>query len=75
MKVIPQTDASFATNGFRFLLSGPMDMLVVVESSSDLSHWKPLLTNQTRGGPAVVEVNDRNATNSNQRFYRARSAE
>jgi hypothetical protein len=55
---------------FRLNLVGPLGRFYVFEASTNLVDWTPILTNRA---PFVVE--DREALNSSQRFYRAGPAQ
>ena len=63
---------SFITNGFGFNLSGMAGQTVVIEASTDLTSWSPLLTNSVPTGN--FHFNDPVSTNFAQRFYRVRLA-
>jgi uncharacterized repeat protein (TIGR03803 family) len=66
----PDGRGSFVTNGFGFNLSGMAGQTVVIEASSNLRSWTPLLTNSLLTG--CFHFNDPDSTNFAQRFYRAR---
>ncbi len=61
---------SFITNGFGCDLSGMAGQTVVIEASTNLAAWTPLLTNSPPTG--CFHFNDPDSTNFTQRFYRAR---
>jgi uncharacterized repeat protein (TIGR03803 family) len=61
---------SFISNGFGFNLSGMAGQTVVIEASTNLTSWTPLLTNSLLTG--CFYFNDPASTNFAQRFYRAR---
>src|SRR5688572_26213942 len=67
----PQSPASIRTDGFRFRLASATDSRAVIDYSTDLRNWTPLITNQVAAGPGV-EISDFGATNGPSRFYRAR---
>lgn len=58
------------SNAFGFRAQGASNQSVVVEASSDLIEWRPLLTNTANHG--LLYFNDTNWTIMPQRFYRAR---
>jgi 2',3'-cyclic-nucleotide 2'-phosphodiesterase (5'-nucleotidase family) len=60
----------FIANGFGFDLSGMPGQTVVIEASTNLTAWRPLLTNSLLTGSCYF--NDCDSTNIAQRFYRAR---
>jgi hypothetical protein len=63
---------SLATNGFAFSYSGPTNLAVIVEFSSDLSKskWTPVQTNILSGGAASFKA--LRLTNAPVGFYRIR---
>lgn len=61
----------FRTNHFGFNVSGAANSTMVIDVSSDLSNWTPIVTNTPQSGSFYF--NDPNSVNSSQRFYRARS--
>ena len=65
-----QGSGSFISNGFGFDLSGMAGQTVVIEASTNLTSWTPLLTNSLLTG--CFHFNDSDSTNCAQRFYRAR---
>jgi hypothetical protein len=61
---------NFTPGGFRFKLDGaPGTNAIVIEASSDLAHWQPIVTNLPAGGS--VQLLDPAAINFRYRFYRA----
>jgi uncharacterized repeat protein (TIGR03803 family) len=60
----------FIANGFGFDLSGMAGQTVVIEASTSLTSWTPLLTNSLVTG--YFYFHDPDSTNLAQRFYRAR---
>lgn len=60
-------------DGFGFIITGPSNVVIVVEGSSTLgsSSWIPLSTNTLTNGSAFFK--DFKATNFNPRYYRLRS--
>jgi uncharacterized repeat protein (TIGR03803 family) len=64
-----QGSCSFISNGFGFNLSGMAGQTVVIEASTNLTSWTPLLTNSLLTG---WYFNDCDSTNFAQRFYRVR---
>jgi hypothetical protein len=65
-----QGSCSFISNGFGFNLSGMAGQTVVIEASTNLTSWMPLLTNSLQTG--CFNFNDCDSTNTAQRFYRVR---
>jgi sugar lactone lactonase YvrE len=61
----------FLANQFGFNLSGPSGLAIVVDGSTDLVTWTPLLTN-TSGSGSPLYFYDPYWTNFPWRFYRAR---
>jgi hypothetical protein len=61
---------SFSSNGFGCNLSGMAGQTVVIEASTNLTSWTPLLTNSLLTG--CFHFNDRASTNFARRFYRTR---
>jgi uncharacterized repeat protein (TIGR03803 family) len=61
---------SFNWNGFGFDLGGVAGQTVVIEASTNLTSWTPLLTNRLLTG--CFYFKDCDSTNFAQRFYRAR---
>lgn len=57
------------TNGFKVLLSGPSGSNFVVDASTDLNNWSPILTNFASTG--TISCTDTLAKNFPIRFYRA----
>ncbi len=66
----PDCSGSSISNGFAFNLSGMAGQTVVIEASTNLTSWTPLLTNSLLTGHFYF--NDPDSTNCAQRFYRAR---
>ena len=68
----PQTrliTPTFQTNGaFSFLTTGPAGQTNVIEASTNLQTWVPLVTN----GTGVLPFMDNDASNHPMRFYRTR---
>lgn len=62
--------AGFGFNGgrFGFVIEGPPQQTVVVESSSDLYHWLPLSTNLLSD---PIHFSDSGPTSAENRFFRA----
>jgi len=61
-------DPAIATNGlFRLRVNGVAGITYVVQASSNLENWAPVVTNVS----APVEFSDRQSTNFDHRFYRA----
>jgi hypothetical protein len=60
----------FQANQFGFNVSGAFGATIVVDGSSNLVDWVPLLTNTVSGNPFYFS--DPAATNLSARFYRAR---
>jgi hypothetical protein len=61
---------NFTSGGFRFKLDGaPGTNPIIIEASSDLAHWQPIVTNLPAGGS--VKPFDPTAINFRYRFYRA----
>jgi Immunoglobulin domain/Regulator of chromosome condensation (RCC1) repeat len=59
------------TNGFQLQVDNSAGILpVVIEASSNLTDWQPIFTNPPTAG--WFQFLDSTATNSSQRFYRAR---
>lgn len=58
--------------GFRCEVQGAPSATVVVEASSDLAQWGPVVTNLCANG--VLDFNDPDIAFSSQRFYRLRTA-
>jgi uncharacterized repeat protein (TIGR03803 family) len=65
-----QGSCGFISNGFGFTLSGMAGQTVVIEASTNLTSWMPLLTNSLQTG--CFNFNDCDSTNTAQRFYRVR---
>ena len=63
--------AGFVSNRFGFNLSGLPGQTVVIEASTNLASWSPLLTNSLLTG--YYYFNDPNWTNFDRRFYRVRA--
>jgi hypothetical protein len=61
--------SGFISNQFGFNLSGTGGQTVVIEASTNLTAWTPLLTNSLLTG--YYYFNDPGSTNFPQRFYRA----
>jgi hypothetical protein len=55
--------------GFQFVLDGEPTLRHVIEASSDLGNWVPIVTN-TISGPTLILM-DFEAANHYYRFYRA----
>jgi uncharacterized repeat protein (TIGR03803 family) len=66
------SNSSFSSTGFGFNLSGMAGQTVVIEASTSLTSWTPLLTNSLVTG--YFYFHDPVSTNLAQRFYRARLA-
>jgi uncharacterized repeat protein (TIGR03803 family) len=64
------SNSSFSSTGFGFNLSGMAGQTVVIEASTSLTSWTPLLTNSLVTG--YFYFHDPDSTNLAQRFYRAR---
>jgi len=62
---------STQSNGFHFTISWATNTAVVVEASTNLRNWMPIITNMLVNG--TVAVRDSYWTNYPQRFYRVRS--
>jgi Carbohydrate family 9 binding domain-like len=58
------------SNQFGFNITGQSNWLIVLEASSDLTHWTPLTTNTLGAHP--FPFSDPTPPNLPQRFYRAR---
>lgn len=71
--VIQTRNTSFGvrTNQFSFSTTGPANLGIIVEASTNLSTWSPVQTNALTGGSAFFS--DPQWTNSRARFYRIRS--
>ncbi len=54
---------------FRFVLNGPVGSSYVIQVSSNLVHWLPLVTNVIPAGGSVLITDP--ATGQAKRFYRA----
>lgn len=79
---VPDTDTNQPSNAtfsspaylpggdLKFLLTAQAGRCFVIESSTDLVNWTPLITLIRTNG--VMEFTDTNAMNFNRRFYRAR---
>jgi hypothetical protein len=65
-----QGSGRFISNGFGFDLGGMAGQTVVIEASTNLTSWTPLLTNSLLTG--CFYFNDCDSTNIAQRFYRTR---
>ena len=60
----------FITNGgFQILLSGTPAQNYILQASTDLIYWQPIVTNLPSFSP--FSLTDTNATNFPERFYRA----
>jgi hypothetical protein len=61
------------SNQFRFTITGPTDLVIVVEACTNLvdAIWVPLATNTLTGGSS--SFSDPQSTNYRARFYRFRS--
>jgi hypothetical protein len=62
----------FLTNHFGFNLSGAFGQTIVVDGSTDLVNWTPLLTNTVGGSAGPFYFSDPGWTNFGLRFYRGR---
>lgn len=60
----------FSTNGFGFSLAGCQGSVVVIEASTNLMNWVPIMTNVM--GAAPIYFSDPTSSNLIRRFYRAR---
>jgi hypothetical protein len=58
-----------ADGSFRLLLNGELGPATVIQASSNLVDWLPILTNPALAGS--IEFIDRSAANQRYRFYRA----
>jgi hypothetical protein len=58
-----------ANGGFQLQLSGISAQTYILQASTDLVNWIPIITNTPTVSPFIVI--DMNATNFPQRFYRA----
>jgi uncharacterized delta-60 repeat protein len=65
------SDATIRSNHFQFQVSGLSNQVIILEASTDLSHWLPLLTNTLNGNP--LPFSDPAPATFRTRFYRARS--
>jgi uncharacterized repeat protein (TIGR02543 family) len=65
------TSGGLSSNGFGLTLSGETGVPYIFEASSDLTIWSPLVTLIT-GSNGALNFVDPAATNSPQRFYRAK---
>jgi uncharacterized repeat protein (TIGR03803 family) len=65
-----QGSGSFVSNEFGFNLSAMAGQTVLIEASTNLTSWTPLLTNRLLTG--CFYFKDCDSTNFAQRFYRAR---
>lgn len=63
------TNFGFASQQFRFTLTGPAGSNAVIAASTNLQTWSPLVTNTLVGGS--LNFTDILATNYLRRFYRA----
>lgn len=63
------TGVKMTTSGFNLQFSAPTGSNVVVEASSDLQHWTPIVTNLVTSGG--ISVTDTLAKNYPSRYYRA----
>jgi hypothetical protein len=68
--IIQPGSLGFVPEGFGCAMQGEMDVPYVIEVSSDMVHWTALGTLQSATG--ALQFVDREASNSGQRFYRAR---
>ena len=59
------------SNGFQFTISWATNTAVVVEASTNLQNWTPVITNTLVNGTNAF--GDSTWTNYPQRFYRVRS--
>jgi hypothetical protein len=66
---IVSSGTGMIANGFKLQLSGPTGSNVVVEASTDLQHWTPIVTNLVTSGG--ISVTDALAKNYPFRYYRA----
>jgi streptogramin lyase len=62
------SSAGFTTNGFQFVLTGPVG-IYVIQVATDLVNWLPLATNSTPTG--LWDYADPSAIGVGRRFYRA----
>jgi hypothetical protein len=65
------TSGGLSSNGFRLWLTGESGLSYGIEASSDLANWLPLVT-LSAGSNGILSFVDPAATNSAQRFYRAK---
>jgi hypothetical protein len=68
--ITAQTNFGFASQQFRFTLTGPAGSNAVIAASTNLQTWSPLYTNTLVGGS--LNFTDTLATNYLRRFYRAK---
>jgi hypothetical protein len=61
--------ANMVSNGFSLQLAGPINSQYIILTSTNLSNWVRLSTNNAPNG--VAEFIDRRGTNGGTRFYRA----
>jgi hypothetical protein len=67
-------DRLLRTNGVtQFRLTGPAETRCIVEISSDLANWTPMVTN-TISPLGLVSINESNIVTDESRFYRTASA-
>ncbi|MGH7954208.1 MAG: hypothetical protein ACREFE_20125, partial [Limisphaerales bacterium] len=66
-----EPDFGIHTNNFGFTISWATNTSVVVEASTNLQNWTPVITNALVNGTNVF--GDSTWTNYPQRFYRVRS--
>ena len=64
-------DFGIQTNGFGFTISWATNAATVVEASTNLQNWTPVVTNSLVSGTNAF--GDSAYTNYPQRFYRVRS--
>jgi hypothetical protein len=65
------TANGFVSNGFQLTITGPPSVMVVIETSINLSDWTPRYTNDTGPGGGFVTT-DPTAPFLPRRFYRGR---
>ena len=68
---IADANSGVSTNGFGFTINGAVGMVVVVQASTDLVNWQPILTNTMTG--TTFNFSDPQWTNYPGRYYRLRS--
>jgi len=60
-----------ADGQFQFRVTASSGVTYVVETSTDLTAWQPVVTN----GTSPLNVLDANVSGNSQRFYRVRQAQ